>query len=274
MKKTMTSKPGSGRGFRFLSLNLWNYNEPWEPRRELIVELLQREQPDVVALQEVRNDFHRNRRRGDQSRQIATLMKWQLVYQPAMVYFPLPRVEEGLALLSPHRLTNPIHVQLSRKVLDKQDLHQRIVLGAEVQREEDSLLVFCTHLSLSATARHRTIAEAAAFVTTTAGKRPALLVGDFNARPDSLPVRFITGQAEIGGERGDFVDLWDVAGDGQGNTYPSHEPKIRIDYAFLRAPGRKVNTLVRWIRTVGDEPTDDGLLPSDHLALVGEMVLS
>ena len=39
---------------RVLDLNIWNYNEPWPARRDLIVDLISDAQPDIVALQEIR----------------------------------------------------------------------------------------------------------------------------------------------------------------------------------------------------------------------------
>ena len=39
---------------RVLSLNIWNYNEPWPDRLALIGSLIARTSPDLVALQEIR----------------------------------------------------------------------------------------------------------------------------------------------------------------------------------------------------------------------------
>eukprot|EP01133_Synstelium_polycarpum_P014345 gene14345-16926_t len=40
--------------FKMLTYNLWNYNRPWRTRRNLIVDIIDEQDPDVIALQEVR----------------------------------------------------------------------------------------------------------------------------------------------------------------------------------------------------------------------------
>ncbi len=56
------------------------------------------------------------------------------------------------------------------------------------------------------------------------GRQPAIMAGDFNARPDWRQI----GELEAAG----WVDAWDVAGKGEGFTANSADPKYRIDYIF------------------------------------------
>ena len=95
---------------RILNLNIWNYNEPWEARRERIVDLIQSTLPDLVALQEVRGrDWGPDvRHQADQI--LARLPGYSSVWEPAHYWAPgeghnQGRLEwEGLAILSAHPL--------------------------------------------------------------------------------------------------------------------------------------------------------------------------
>ncbi len=83
------------------------------------------------------------------------------------------------------------------------------------------------------------------------GVQPAILVGDFNARP---------GWAQIEGLlAAGWLDAWAGAGVGQGLTSPADDPQHRIDYIF---------------HTPDLETIDVGViqsLASDHLAVVADI---
>lgn len=260
---------------RVLSLNIWNYNPPWTRRREAIVDLIRREQAHVVALQEVHNNRFRNARGNNQAAQIARSLGWHVVYQPAMVYLPLPRVEEGLAILAPEPMTDMAFQRLSRDIRDPLDLHRRIVLRATVQSVDERLCLCVTHLSLSARARSRTVREVAQFAQSTPDSHAALLVGDFNAPPESDVPQFITGDIAIGGLTGDFADLATVHSICPENTFRSDRPARRIDYMFIRqAHPRPLETVVREFRVIGSACDADGIRPSDHCGLLADLDLA
>ncbi|MFQ5523128.1 MAG: endonuclease/exonuclease/phosphatase family protein [Acidimicrobiia bacterium] len=84
------------------------------------------------------------------------------------------------------------------------------------------------------------------------GREPAVLVGDFNARPEW---RQITELLSAG-----WVDAWAEAGRGEGFTSNAADPRFRIDYIFHTA----------------DLPaTDAGVIQSqasDHFAVVADLV--
>ena len=75
---------------------------------------------------------------------------------------------------------------------------------------------------------------------------PPVLMGDFNADPDSDEIRFLRGAATIDGKSVYFADAWGHAGQGPGYTFDrknrfaalAHEPPRRIDYIFVRGPDR------------------------------------
>jgi endonuclease/exonuclease/phosphatase family metal-dependent hydrolase len=111
------------------------------------------------------------------------------------------------------------------------------------------------------------------------GGFPPLLVGDFNAEPDSAEIRYVTGHQSLDGRSVAFLDAWRVAGgDGPGITWSSRnpyareerEPDRRIDYVFAGLPRRDgLGQLLR-CRVACDEARD-GVWPSDHFGVYAEL---
>ncbi|HZU12605.1 MAG TPA: endonuclease/exonuclease/phosphatase family protein [Chloroflexota bacterium] len=251
---------------RVMTFNIWNYTPPWPLRRQLIADVITRHDPDVVAIQESRRDF---RQAGgvSQADQIAALTGYHATSAVAQVYVPLFRVDEGLALLT--RIP-PSEVKVCPLTLlphERHDENHRIVLGAVVEAAGRPIHVFNTHFSLSARARLQNAQEAHRFVDEVSGPEPAVLMGDLNDLPASLPLRFLTGAEDVEGVRGSLTDCWHEAhGEGPGYTYPSSGPVRRIDYILARhaGPGPIQAQLA------GCHPRD-GVYPSDHLAVVVDL---
>jgi endonuclease/exonuclease/phosphatase family metal-dependent hydrolase len=77
---------------------------------------------------------------------------------------------------------------------------------------------------------------------------PAVLMGDFNMKPGSKGWRKMTDT---------FQDVWLEAGTGPGHTYPSHRPRLRLDYIFA----------TRDVQAVDARVENDMANASDHLPL-------
>jgi endonuclease/exonuclease/phosphatase family metal-dependent hydrolase len=89
---------------------------------------------------------------------------------------------------------------------------------ATVGRAGRRLLVAGVHLGLSGAER----AEHARVLTDLlVGRGAVILGGDFNEGPDGPAANWIAGR------------FWDVCGDGCGPTFPSADPRARIDYLFV-----------------------------------------
>ena len=256
-----------------MGLNIWNYNEPWTTRRELIAQAIRRADADLVALQEVRYDSSYQEDPRHQAAQVlAGLDGYEMIWQPAMRY-PSPKVGEdlvqweGLAILSRLPIVDRRHTWLSREPEDVRDNHQRIVLGARAITPQGPFWFFTTHLSLSARGRARTIVEVYRLARDTAGQEPFAITGDFNAEPGEPPVRFLLGEETLEGRRGNWADAWlHRRPTEEGFTHSAWEPNKRIDYVFLpRAE------MVREIEIVGHQPDGEGIYPSDHLGLRAEL---
>jgi endonuclease/exonuclease/phosphatase family metal-dependent hydrolase len=258
---------------QILDLNIWNYNEPWEARRERIIDLIRSTLPDVVALQEIRGrDWGLDvRHQADQI--LARLPGYSSVWEPAHYWQPgydhnEGRLEwEGLAILSAHPLVDRAVARLSRDAQDERDSFQRLVLGAQVQTPSGPFWVFDTHFPLSAAARTRVAGEALRFVRNRAGEIPFVFTGDLNAEPQDLPIRYLTGAAQIDGQEGDLVDAWTIHHAGEpGYTFPAWGPSKRIDYVFVPAEVR-----VAEIEVLGSVSSRETVSPSDHCALLATL---
>lgn len=69
---------------KVMSLNIWNYNPPWEARRRAIVSVIQAESPDIIGLQEIRHEVGKDEKGFNQAEQLARrLPGYETIYQPA-----------------------------------------------------------------------------------------------------------------------------------------------------------------------------------------------
>jgi endonuclease/exonuclease/phosphatase family metal-dependent hydrolase len=112
------------------------------------------------------------------------------------------------------------------------------------------------------------------------GALPAILVGDFNAEPDSDEIRYLRGLTSLGsGARVYFQDAFAVAGDGSaGVTYARRnpfaavlrEPDRRIDYIFVHGRDERRRCEPLDARVCFDQPFD-GTFPSDHFGVVATL---
>jgi endonuclease/exonuclease/phosphatase family metal-dependent hydrolase len=260
---------------RILNLNIWNYNPPWTERRARIVELIRDADPDLVALQEIRYHDWLPYPTHQADQILDGLPGYRSIWQPAHYWLPGQGDNqgrtcwEGLAVLSRVPIVDQTHVRLSRNLDDPRDAHQRLVLGAQIQTTAGPFWLFDTHYPLSADARDRVAVETHAFVRHAAGDSPFCLAGDFNARPDDLPIRFLSGQARIDGQAGTLVDAWHAAHPtAPGYTFPAWGPAHRIDYLWL-SPGVQLAS----IDVVGGVPNRDTVSPSDHCGLLATIQL-
>jgi endonuclease/exonuclease/phosphatase family metal-dependent hydrolase len=250
---------------RLMTLNIWNYNKPWKERRRIISELIMHTDPDVVCLQETRHEFRFEAGSG-QGEQIASLTGRHATSRAAQVYWPFPRLDEGLTILtrvSPERV---MIEELSQVPDERADENRRICLGVTVTEGNSKIDVFNTHFSLGVRARLLNARETYSFLSRQAAG-PALLFGDLNCTPDTEPMRFLRGETEVEGATGDLVDCWTEANPADaGFTFASSNPYHRIDYAL----SRNLTGRIRRAELVGQEDSD-GIYASDHLGILIEV---
>ena len=170
--------------------------------------------PDVVALQEVRRP---------QARGLARRLGWRVVWtRKHYPYSPLVWWRaEGLALLTPHAVSELISVSISPGVSTWTYLH-RVAMAATVTRADDVaspdvLRIVNTHLA-SHDADER-IAQARRVVQIVGDRVPAVVGGDFNAVDELEVIREFR-----------VLGLVDPGGD---YTNPSIAPVQRLDYVLI-----------------------------------------
>lgn len=258
---------------RILNLNIWNYNDPWPVRLDLISSLILDADPDIVALQEVRyQDWIDPHHQADQI--LARLSGYSAVWNPAAYWSSEQsgdrrQLWEGLAILSRHPIVDRRMARLERDMTDPHNHFDRLVLGAQIRFPASPLWLFDTHFPLSARARERVAPTALDFVTQTAASLPFAFTGDFNALPTELSIRYLTGQAQIDGQCGNLGDAWTMCHpDENGYTFPAWDPEKRIDYVFHSA-----NVQVQSITIVGSTLSREHASPSDHCGLLATLAI-
>jgi endonuclease/exonuclease/phosphatase family metal-dependent hydrolase len=254
---------------RVLTLNIWNLSGDWRARRQAIVQVLRRWEPDVVCLQEVVES-----ERGNQAGWLASqLGGWSVAYAGEPADAP---AKVGNAVVSRWPVTSSASARLPFEP-DDQEV-QRVVVHARTGGVD----VFSTHLAWQlhdAALRERQVQALMQFVdehTDAAAAIGPVVAGDFNAEPDSTAVRYLTGLASLEGRSVYLQDAWRLAGDGSpGLTWSNrnphalldHEPDRRIDYVFSGFDGPNGGGKPVDCKVVADEPAD-GVWPSDHFGVL------
>ena len=219
---------------------------------------------------------------GNQAEELAAGLNYYAVYGKAHdLGFGL---DFGNGLLSRY----PILESDCRPLPAEQDDERRSVLYALCDVPGGPVPVFVTHFSWKlhqSAIRQRQILAVADWVADKAkvGKCfPPIVMGDFNAEPDSDEMRFMRGLTTIEGRSVYFADCFAIAGDGsKGATYArsnrfaarSHEPDRRIDYIYTRGPDRALRAEPLSSRLIFSEE-ENGVFPSDHYGVYAEIQLA
>ena len=190
--------------------------------------------------------------------------------------------EFGNAIASKH----PISAHEVVRLPGEETGETRSVVHARVTTPFGEVPVFVTHLNWKlhhGAVRIRQIQRLVELVDARAPEHdetfPPIMMGDFNAEPESDEIRFLRGFATLEGRSVFFADAWAYGGDGgpgftfdRRNAYAarSHEPPRRIDYVFVRGPDAKWRGEPLTTRVVFDEPSD-GVWASDHFGLYTEL---
>eukprot|EP00946_MAST-07B_sp_MAST-7B-sp1_P001999 g1999.t1 len=329
-------QPESPLSLRILTLNVWNTNPPawvfggnpasrqqrYDARLDLLARVIQDSGADLIGLQEVRYDSSIGKA-GDRFQMRHLLRRlgpgWHFTYNPSMNYFDANRYarngreEEGAAMLSRYPITDTDFLLLPRFWDDSEDnQHQRQCLRARVQIPGPwgAVELFTTHLSLSERARNASVKSMWNFVKSSStdaglqhdgkdGNAPTLQVvlGDFNAEPDSAAIQYLQGLRSLGRSRTDLRDAWLEVGHPEPEprsqdpevrrnalTFPSDDPKKRIDLILYRGdPGVTVSDVAVVGQDAESSTADDpghGMLDrdspmwaSDHRGVVAEFRL-
>ncbi|MFZ5895618.1 MAG: endonuclease/exonuclease/phosphatase family protein [Myxococcota bacterium] len=278
---------------RIATLNIWNKSGPWIDRLVLIRREIERLQPAVLGLQEVLRFAADGRERfvatpaTCQATEIGEGWDYQVAYAEASDYGG--GLMFGNALLSRF----PILTAQSFILPGLETGESRSLLYTLLETPYGNLPVFVTHLNWKLhhgsvrLQQVRFIAERiAALVPIRASFLPPVLMGDFNAEPDSDEMRYLRGLAVVENRSVFFADAWLYGGDGSpGATYDrsndyartAREPSRRIDYIYVRGPdaslrGEPVQTELAF--ATPEVRSKSVVWPSDHFGLVSDIYLA
>jgi endonuclease/exonuclease/phosphatase family metal-dependent hydrolase len=256
------------RTFRAATLNIWSRFGPWEERLVAIREGLRKLAPDVVGMQEVLRFPEM-----DQAALVSAGLGYEVAWGRASENHGFP---SGNAILSRWPIVRTEVIELPNGGSDE----QRSAVFAALASPFGEMPVFCTHLNWKLHHGHirqmqvKALVEAVTRLAPNEGF-PAIVLGDFNAEPDSDEMRYMRGLTGLGGPCVYFADSFFIAGQGQGSTFskrnpfagPLREPERRIDYVLVREPddagrGEPIEAAVCF------DQGHEGTFPSDHFGVI------
>lgn len=264
---------------RVLTLNIWHREAPWEQRREVIRRGIAALDPDIIGLQEVLQ-LRLGGNVQSQAEELFRATPYQYVFGSAQVLGP--GFDFGNVIASKY----PLGAHEVFPLPGQETGETRSVVHARIHTPLGEVPVFVTHLNWKlhhGAVRLRQLERLLEIVDERAPDDdetfPPIMMGDFNAEPESDEIRFLRGFATLDGRSVFFADAWAYGGDGgpgftfdRRNPYAarSHEPPRRIDYVFVRGPDKRWRGEPLTTRVVFDAP-EDGVWASDHFGLYTEL---
>ncbi len=258
-----------------LTLNIWNRCGPWDERLAAIRASVAALAADLVGLQEVIVTPDGDRL--DQAERIAQGHGYHAAFGASHT----DGYSFGNAILSRWPILRSQVFALP--VLGAAE--KRSLLFAEIEAPMGKLPVFVTHLSWKLDEGYIRELQVQAIVEhvtrlAPASGLPPILMGDFNAEPDSDEMRFLRGLKSFGARSVYFADCFGILGEGPGATYskrntfaaPQREPERRIDYIYVRGPDERLSGEPLSARVCCDAPVG-GVFPSDHFGVVAEIAI-
>jgi endonuclease/exonuclease/phosphatase family metal-dependent hydrolase len=268
---------------RFLTLNLWGENGPWQTRMEVFADGVAALAPDVIGLQEVREAPGRV---PNTAAELAGRHGWNHVFVPSSAW---GGGHEGLAIVSRF----PIGAHEAQPLPHSIETEGRIILSARIDAGSDlgAFWVHTTHLSYreaEGLKREDQVRFVDQVVAAHASDSVQVVTGDFNAVPESDEIRWLTGMTTLDGRRVAYQDAWARANRGEAATgvtwtRANHyidwmhwlTPERRLDYIFVTPVRRDRRGTVHGARVVFDEPrvAPDGtrVFASDHFGVVADI---
>ena len=264
---------------RFLTLNLWGENGPWQGRMELLLDGLAAVAPDVIGLQEVRDVPGRV---PNQAEEIARRYGWHHVFAPSTAW---GGGHEGLAIVSRF----PIGSHEAKPLPHSAENEGRIVLSARIDDPAKPFWVHTTHLAYrmnEGQKREDQVLFVDQVIAAHANDHIQVLMGDFNTVPDSDEIRWLSGMTTLDGRRVAYQDAWARARPREeGVTWASANPYVglmhwlppdrRLDYIFTTQVRRDRRGMVHDARVVFDQPGEtaagERVFISDHFGVIADI---
>jgi endonuclease/exonuclease/phosphatase family metal-dependent hydrolase len=258
-----------------MTLNIWNDQEPWPQRAHLIREEIRNLEPDLIGFQEVL------RGEGvDLLDDILAGTSYHRDFVETMESWPHPGVVFGNAIASRWSI-----ISRSELILPNVEGNEtRAALYCAIESPIGPVCFGSTHLNwkvdqgairerqvVALVDQLRSVCDSIEF--------PPILVGDFNAVPESAEIRYLKGLQSIDGKSVYMRDAWAHAGDGSsGLTWSRRNPYVvqwldpdrRIDYIFVGLPQQDGLGEILSCKIVCASE-HKGVWPSDHFGVYAEL---
>ena len=209
-----------------------------------IADVINKERPDLVGLQEVDRGVERTQRK-DEIVELAQLTRMEYAFAPNLDY---QGGKYGVAILSRFPIGRIDH----RLYQNKREAERRGMIRVEVKIDRKTVNFVTTHLDYQyQDGRLFEAEQMLEFLRDVKG--PLIIVGDFNDEPGGTTYKLMLNR---------FDDAWlQSRQTTNGLSYPADKPTKRIDYAFVRkSDGLKVKKA--WVVDT---------LASDHIPVVAEV---
>ena len=209
-----------------------------------IADVINREKPDLVGLQEVDRGVKRTEGK-DEIAELAALTRMEYAFAPNLDF---QGGKYGVAILSRFPIKNTVH----RMFENKREAERRGMLLVEVAVDGKPLAFVTTHLDYQfEDGRVFETEQLLSFLADVKG--PLIVVADMNDVPSGGAYQLM---------RTKFDDAWVTSrAEGDGFSYPADKPVKRIDHIFYRQ-----NVRAKKARVVET-------LASDHVPVVAELEL-
>ncbi len=258
-----------------LTLNIWHDSGPWQDRVQRLRGWIDRLGPDLIGFQEVLKGP-----RIDQLEEMLDGTGYVCDYAKAIDFWNDPSLAFGNAVASRW----PIAEREELILPNGGDGEIRVALSVTVDGPLGPVSFTTTHLHWKfhhGAIRERQVVALGELVLRRRprGGFPPIVVGDFNAAPESAEIRYVTGLQSLEGRSLYLRDAWAEAGEGgdgitwsNRNDYarPWLEPERRIDYIFVGPPQPSGVGLVESCRVVCDNARG-GVWPTDHFGVYAEI---
>jgi endonuclease/exonuclease/phosphatase family metal-dependent hydrolase len=211
-----------------------------------IADVINREHPDLVGLQEVDRGVKRTEGK-DEIAELAKLLRMDYAFAHNLDY---QGGQYGVAILSRFLIQKIDH----QKYENKREAERRGMIRVEVEVEGRTVNFVTTHLDYQDTDGR--LFETEQLLKFLEGVRgPLIVVGDLNDEPAGSAYKLMLTR---------FDDAWMKSrAKGDGLSYPADKPVKRIDYIFCRG-NESVRAKKAWVVNT---------LASDHIPVVAELEL-
>lgn len=190
---------------------------------EKTAEVIRAADADIIGLQEVDRNFGERSRFQDQPRLLASFLGMHHVYGESLKV-PHLSLSRGVGHYGNMILSRyPIIDSEVLRLPTKWGIEPRTALKATIAAPQGEIVVWATHLGLSSAGRLEQVRTLLAAISQE--ERPSVLLGDFNALPESAEIRLVASQLQDAGK---------LDRRGQGTFYVgSGQSMPRIDYVWL-----------------------------------------